>query len=215
VEEPSLETFKTDLALLRLSSRYFPFAADALMQRVDGGSQPLRVLRAEIDRYKDDPSAQGAWRIGGALTTLDAARSALEARMAVIGELRTNVERYEESPTRDVAQRLEAAIPALDSLRATLDDAARADLDVLLGHIRAILDRRERVDRFARTLVRSPVRVHAEAARASYERAAREQLRLVLALRIAAAEIAVAAIVALGAAIWLAGRRNRRPARAG
>jgi len=182
-EEAALETFKSDLALLRLSSRYLPLAAAALLQRAAGVRTP--------DAH-------------------EATRSALAARIEVIDELRTNVERYQETPTREIAQRIEAIVPVLGSLRATLDDDAQADLDVMLGHARVILDRRERVDRFTRNLVHSPTRAHVEAARAAYERAALRQAGTNVALRIAASEIGALGIIALGAAAWLGGRRPPR-----
>jgi hypothetical protein len=172
-EEASIELFKTDLALLRLSSRYFPIAADSLAHQGDTTSKQLALLRSDV-------------------------------------------ERFEEAPSREIAQRLEAEIPALEAVRASLDEARRGDLDVLLGHTRSILDRRERVDRTVRSIVRSPVRVDAEAARAAYERAARHEAATVLALRIVTAELAVVAIALLAAAAWTARRRSgsrpwRRP----
>jgi DAHL domain len=194
-EEASLETFKTDLALLRLSARYFPLAADALTRRTDGCAATRRPSSSDGD--------------AATLVPERATSSAHDQRIAAIGELRTNVERYEESPTREIAQRLEATIPALEALRPTLDEAVSGDLDVLLGHTRAILDRRERLDRFTRTLVRSPVRVHVEAAHAAYQRAARAESARLVELRLGAFALALASLLAMSAAVWT-GLRGRR-----
>lgn len=163
-EETALEQFKTDLALLRLSSHHLPIAADALMRHA-----------------ADNPS------------------------LAPTATLRSDVQRYDESPGRELAQRLELAISPLQTLRESLDEPARADLDALLGHARAILDRRERVDRFARALVDSPVRAHLEAARVAYERASRVHGRRLDALRVLAGMLALAGLFVLMSAV------RRRP----
>jgi hypothetical protein len=205
-EESSLETLKTDLALLRLSSRYFPIAAEALSHPDETSSRRLRALSGDMTRYQQAPAPELAWRITADLTALDTALTGVETRVGKVSALRADVERFEEAPTREVAQRLETEIPALDAARSTFEETARADLDVLLGHTRAILERRERVDRVVRTIVRSAVRADAEAARAAYERAARDVFGMSLALRIALAEIAAAALAFLAAACWSATR---------
>jgi hypothetical protein len=176
-EEAALEQFKTDLALLRLSSHYFPLAADAL------------IRRAQAD-VKGDRRRQ------------------LAGEVATLAALRSDVDRYEELPARDGMQRLEQGLSKLQTLRASLDDGAREELDVLSGHTRAILDRRERVDNFARTLVRSPVRVHLEAARAAYTRGARSHAQKVGALSVLSAVLALAGVLVLGS-LALASARGR------
>jgi len=176
-EEPALEQFKTDLALLRLSSHYFPLAADALMRR------------AEADGRRDR-------------------RSVLTGELATLAALRSDVERYEELPARDGLQRLEHGLSKLQTVRASLDDSAREELDVLSGHTRAIADRRERVDRFARALVRSPVRAQLEAARAAHEHDARRHAWRVGALQVLSAALALAGVVVL-ASVVLSGVRGR------
>jgi transcriptional regulator with XRE-family HTH domain len=167
-EESAIETFKTDLALLRLSSRYFPSAADAL----------------------PSPSA---------------------VKPQDLNALRSLVERFQEAPARELGQRLEAAISALDTVRATLleESAEREALTVLLGHARVILDRRERVERITRALLDAPVQAQLEAARSAYERAARQQLTRVMALRLVASELACAGLIALAIGGWRSTRRAR------
>jgi len=165
-EEGALEQFKTDLALLRLSSHYFPHAADALIQRAEGDIRQRR-------------------------------RSLLSGAIATLAALRTDMELYQERPGQEGSQRLELGLSKLQALRAALDDGAREELDVLSGHTRAILDRRERVDRFARSLLRSPVRAHLEAGRAAYERSARGRARLVGALQLLTALLALAGVLVL------------------
>lgn len=178
-EEAALEQFKTDLALLRLSSHYFPLAADALIRRAEAEGQHDR-------------------------------RSLLSRELATLAALRTDVERYEELPAHEGMQRLEHGLSKLQALRASLDEGAREELDVLSGHTRAILDRRERVDQFARTLVRSPVRVHLEAARVAYTRAARRHAQKLGALQVLSAALALAGVIVLASAAL---RRSRGTAR--
>lgn len=162
-EEAAVEQFKTDLTLLRLSSHYFPLAADALTRR------------AEADvRYRSD--------------------SPLARELTTLAALRTDVERYEELPAREGVQRMEQGLSKLQGLRPSLDVGAREELDVLSGHTRAILDRRERVDGFARRVARSPVRAHLEAARAEYERSARGYAWRVGALQVVSAVLALAGV---------------------
>lgn len=174
-EEPALENFKTDLALLRLASRYFPLAADALTQRATCAG----------DKH---PAAHGG---------------------AAIAELRTYVERYEDQPTPEIARRLEAALAELDAVLGALqaDDPERADMKVLLGHTRAILSRRERLDRFARTLARAPAHRHVEAAVRAYEHAARGQLVQLTVLRSLFGVLVTLGLVALGFAVKHTTRR--------
>jgi hypothetical protein len=176
-EEAALEQFKTDLALLRLSSHYFPLAADALTRR------------AEIDGQRRR-------------------RGLLSAALTTLASLRTDVERYEELPARAGMQRLEQGLSKLQTLRASLDGGAREELDVLSGHTRAILDRRERVDQFARRLVRSPGRVHLEAARAAYGRGALSHAQRAGALQVLSGVLALAGVSVL-AGVALNGLRRR------
>jgi hypothetical protein len=177
-EEAALEQFKTDLALLRLSSNHLPLAVDALIRRAEG-----------------EPRQRG--------------RELLRGELATLAALRTDVERYEELPARERIQRLEQGLSKLQALRASLDDSAREELDVLAGHTRAILDRRERVDRFARLLVRSPVRAHLEAARAAYARSALGHAQAVGALQVLSAVLALAGVSVL-ASVVLRSARGRR-----
>jgi hypothetical protein len=207
-EESSLETLKTDLALLRLSSRYFPIAANALSYKDESLSRQFNGLRVDVGRHEATPTPETTWRIAAELAAIDAARMELEKRAAKISALRADVERFEESPSREIAQRLEAEISALEASRAGFDEAAQAELDVLLGHTRVILDRSERVDRAVRAIGRSPVRVDAEEARTAYERAARREFGMALGLRIGALEIGALAVAFLAAAAWTAGRET-------
>lgn len=179
-EDAPLEQFKTDLTLLRLSSKHLPPAADALLRRAAAAPKPRQrnPLRAELD---------------------------------TLAALRTDAESYAQQPTTERAQHLEQGLSRLQTLRSALDDGAREDLDVLSGHARAILDRRERVDHLAKTLVRSPVRAHLEAARAAYERAARSHALKVGALQVLSAVLALAGLLILASAV-LRSLRARRAA---
>jgi hypothetical protein len=168
-EEAALEQFKTDLALLRLSSHYFPLVADALIRRAEADGQRRR-------------------------------RGALAGELATLAALRTDMDRYEELPAREYVPRLEHGLSRLQTLHPSLDADAREQLDVLSGYTRAILDRRERVDQFARTLARSPVRVHLEAARAAYERGARSHAQRVGALQVLSCVLALAGVAVLASA---------------
>jgi hypothetical protein len=178
-EETAIEQFKTDLALLRLSSHYVPLAADALIRRAD----------AETRRPR---------------------RSLLAGKLATLAALRTDVERYAERPAQDGVQRLENGLSELQTLRPSLDDGAREKLDMLSGYTRAILDRRERVDHFARTLVRSPVRVHLDAARTAYERSALSHARKVGALQTLSALLALAGVGVLASVVLRSVRGRTR-----
>jgi hypothetical protein len=166
-EETALEQFKTDMALLSLSSRLFPQAADALIRRAESDVRQRR-------------------------------RSPLSAELATLAALRTDMERFEERPGPEATQRLEHGLSELQAVRPSLDERAREDLDALSGHTRAMLDRRERVDRFVRTLVRSPMRHYLEAARAAYERSARARARNAGALQVLSALLALAGVIVLG-----------------
>jgi hypothetical protein len=177
-EEASVEQFKTDLALLRLSSYHFPLAADALIRRAEVAARNKR-------------------------------RSSLADELATLGALRTDVERLEELPAEEDMQRLEHGLSKLQALRASLDEGGREELDMLFGHTRAILDRRERVDQIARRLVRSPVRVHLEAARTAYERSARRQAQRVGALQMLSGVLALSGVIVL-ASVVLRSTRARR-----
>jgi hypothetical protein len=169
-EEPSTEQFKTDLALLRLSSYHFPLAADALTRRVEADARKKR-------------------------------RSSSSAELATLAALRTDVETLGGLPGHESMQRLEHGLSNLQTLRASLDDSGREELDMLSGHTRAILDRRERVDQTARMLVRSPVRVHLEAARAAYERSAQRQARKVGWLQMLSGVLALAGVSVLASVV--------------
>jgi hypothetical protein len=208
VEEAALETFKSDLALLRLSSRYFPSAADALSRPDAATSRALGALRAAISRLQVDTDhpQEVDWRIRGQLAALAAARSSADSMTAKVGALRADVERFEEMPTREVADRIDAEMQALTELRSSLSESVQADLTVLLGHTRAIVDRRERVDRTARAIARSSVRHDAEAALTAYEYAARSELAVARSWRIGVYETAAAAVLSCLAALWVYAR---------
>jgi DAHL domain-containing protein len=178
-EEATLEQLKTDLTLLRLSSQYFPLAADALIRRAE----------AEVRRP---------------------GRGLLSRELATLAALRTDVERYAELPVRESLPRLEHGLSQLQTVRASLDAGAREELDVLSGHTRAILDRRERVDQLTRSLVRSPARVHLEAARAAYAESARSQARRAGALSVLSGALALAG-VSLLASVVLRNARGSAP----
>lgn len=137
-------------------------------------------------------------------------RSALSDELTTLAALRTDLERYEELPAADVTQRLERELSTLQALRATLDDGGREELDVLVGHTRAILDRRERVDQFARVLVRSPVRAHLTAARTAFERSARGRAQQVGALQLLSGILALGGVMLLASAALRSARRPRR-----
>jgi hypothetical protein len=177
-EEASVEQFKTDLALLRLSLYHFPLAADAL------------IRRAEADARKER-------------------RSPLAGQLATLGALRTDMERLDELPAQEDMQRLEQGLSKLQTVRASLDDPGREALDMLSGHTRAILDRRERVDHMARLLVRSPVRVHLEAARAAYDRSSRRQAQKVGALQMLSGVLALAGVSVLASVVLRSARARR------
>jgi DAHL domain-containing protein len=177
-EEPSVEQYKTDLALLRLSSHHFPLAADAL------------IRRAEADARKER-------------------RGVLAGQLATLGALRTGMERLDELPAREDMQRLEQGLSKLQTLRASLDDGGREALDMLSGHTRSILDRRERVDHVARSLVRSPVRAQLEAARAVYERSSRRQAQKAGALQMLSGVLALTGVVVLASVVLRSARARR------
>jgi hypothetical protein len=143
------------------------------------------------------------WRIRGELAALAAARSSADTMAAKVGALRADVERFEEMPTREVADRIDSEVAALADLRSSVGESVQADLTVLIGHTRAILDRRERVDRTARTIARSPVRRNVEDARAVYEYEARNELALARSWRIGVYEAAAAAVLSFLAAVWV------------
>lgn len=134
-EEAAVEVFKTDLALLRLSSQYFPIAADLLME-----------------------------------SAADHSTRTLAAQHGTLRALRTDLERYGAAPSNELAQRIEANIALLSTLEA--DAAASADLSVMLGHARVILDRKERTDNFVRKISSSASGVHLKAARSAHALAA-------------------------------------------
>jgi hypothetical protein len=188
IEEAATETFKSDLALLRLSSRNFPRVADELQRRL-----------ASVDR-ESAPSRDPA----------------LAPMLQALAALRTNLEHYEASPSRETTHRLESSIAAVDALRQTLDpdDTLQGETAVLLGHTRVILERRERVDRFTRNLARSAVATHLEAARSAYELATRAPLARIIALRIVASELAALGLAAFATAAWLTSRNRRALKRA-
>jgi hypothetical protein len=160
-KEQSIETLKSDLALLRSSSRYFPVAAAALARRGDDVARQIEALRDDVERFQAIPSRAGADRIGAELAALDAAH-------------------------------------------APSDDAARADLVVVSGHARAIVERRERVDRLARAVAAGP---SAELARGAYEQRMRRSAVVLAASSVAAVLLGIAAL-AFGAVVLLAWRRQ-------
>jgi DAHL domain len=176
-QKPGLEQVMTEMALLRLSTRYFPVAAEAATGDGSGADA--------------DP----------------AAARAREVRQRAVRALRTDVEHYIESPASDVAGRLEAEITDLGAARADLDEQGRADLDALLGHARVIRDKRERVDVAVRQVVRSEGAADAREALTAYERASRYMATRATALRIAAAELVAACFALLVAAAWRARAR--------
>lgn len=137
-------------------------------------------------------------------------RSPLSGELGTLAALRTDMERYQERPGKEGSQRLEHGLSKLHVVRASLDDGAREELDMLSGHARAVLDRRERVDRFARLVVRSPVRAHLEAARAAYERSARGRARMVGALQVLSVLLALAGVVVLGSVVLRGARARAR-----
>jgi hypothetical protein len=201
--ESLLETLKTDLALLRLSSRYFPIAAGALARPDDASTSRLNALRGDLRHYEGTGTPEVGWRISSELAGLDAVGKERDLRTSRVNALRADVERYQEVPTREIAQRLESEIGLLEESRPLFAAATRGDLDILLGHSRAILDRRERVDRTARAVVHSPLHADLEAARALYERSTRHDYATASVLRMAAAELGAAAFGLLAAAAWM------------
>jgi hypothetical protein len=180
VEEAAIERFKTTLALFRLASRSFPVAADALS-------------------YCDDAGAPAA--------TQDAAEGAplpCERLAHKVASLRTDVERYEVAPQRELAEGIEHDIQALDDLQSQLDPTRQAEVSALLGHARAILDHRPRVDRMARDLVTSTGRAEGRAALQEFERVAGHDAAMEAALRIAAAELLALFVLLLAVVVWRA-----------
>jgi hypothetical protein len=173
-EERALESLKTDLALLRLSTRDFPSVAEAIARATDpsgGVAQRQLTLPSEAARRQ-------------------------------LASLQSDVERYQDFPARDVALRLETQIAALDANHGSFPEAAQSELDVLLGHARSILDRRERVDRLTRSVARSPARLDAEQARSAYERAARREIVTAWVMRVTAAWSGATALVLLALGGW-------------
>jgi hypothetical protein len=169
-EEVSIERFKTDLALLRLASRYFPLAADALSYP-DNASAPAGAQDAATDAGTDAGIVPG------------------ERLVPTVASLRTDVERFQVAPRRDVADRIARQLEELEELGPELDSQRQSDLAALIGHTRAILDHRERVDSVVRTLMASGDRADFRAAREELERVARHDSAMEVALRIAAAEL--------------------------
>jgi hypothetical protein len=208
--ESLLETLKTDLALLRLSSRYFPIAAGALARPDDASTGHLKALRSDLRHFEGTDTPEVGWRISSELAGLDAVGKERDLRTSRVNALRADVERYQEVPTREIGQRLEGEISLLEESRPLFAAATRGDLDILLGHTRAILDRRERVDRTARTVVHSPLHTDLEAARAVYERSARQDFATASVLRLAAAELGAVAFALFAAAAWMFVARRAR-----
>lgn len=184
--EGVVEQFKTDLALLRLSSRHFPLAADALLRRADADVRAGR-------------------------------RSALAGELATLAALRTDVRRLQELPAPEHAQRLEQGLSRLQAVRAALDEAGREELDMLSGHARAIIDRRERVDRLVRELVHSPLHEHLAAARSAHGRSERRRARQVGALQMLSGVLALGGLLVLASAAVRSARERgpRAPASPG
>jgi hypothetical protein len=186
-EEAVIERFKTNLALLRLASRSFPGAADALS-------------------YCDDARVPTAADAGVSTAVPDAGTNGAPApceRLArKVALLRTDVEVYVDSPRREVAERSEHDIQALEELQSELDPARQGQVGALLGHARAILDHRPRVDLIARDLVTSTGRADGRAAFEEFERVARHDSAMEAALRIAAAELLALFVLLLGALVW-------------
>jgi hypothetical protein len=181
MEEAAIERFKTTLALFRLASRSFPVAADALS-------------------YCDDAGAQAAVQDAAA----EGAPAPCERLARKVASLRTDVERYEVAPQRELAEGIEHDIQGLDDLHSQLDPARQAELSALLGHARAILDHRPRVDRMARDLLTSTGRAEGRAALQEFERVAGHDAAMEAALRIAAAELLALFVLLLAAIVWRA-----------
>ena len=129
-EEAMVEGFKTNLALLRLSSGYFSLAADELLRSFDRGTSAA-ASDAGIGSVVEDPAARA------------------------VASLRASVERFQIAPNGETEEAIEHALEELDSIEPTLEPPRQTDLRALIGHTRAILDRRERVDRTARMIVAS------------------------------------------------------------
>jgi DAHL domain-containing protein len=193
----------------------------AAAERLALAAAALTLEEAGLEQFKTDLallslSAHDFPRAADALTrraeddVRQRRRSPLAGELATLGALRSDMERYQARPAQDVVQRLERGLSRLQAVRAALDDAAREELDLLSGHARAVLDRRERVDRFARSLVRAPVRAHLEAARAALERSTRQRARRVGALQVLSALLALAGIGVLGGVVLSAARARAR-----
>jgi hypothetical protein len=209
--ESSLETLKTDLALLRLSTRYFPIAAGALSHPDDATATHLNALRTDLNQFEGTAATpEVGWRISNELAGLDAIRQERELRTSRVNALRADVERYQEVPTREVVQRLEGEISVLEESRPRLDAPTRGDLDVLLGHTRAILDHRARVDHTVQAVLHSLLHTDLAQARAMYERSVRRDFAMASQLRMALAEIWAGAFVLFAAAAWTVVVRRER-----
>ena len=91
-QDPAVEQFKTDLALLRLSSYHFPLAADALIRRAESDirRQPrsplaaelatLAALRTGIERVEERPANEDLQRVEHGLSKLQTVRASLDDR---------------------------------------------------------------------------------------------------------------------------------------
>ena len=86
----AVEQFKTDLALLRLSSYHFPLAADALIRRAESDirRQPrsplaaelatLAALRTGVERVEERPASEDMQRLEHGLSKLQTLRASLD-----------------------------------------------------------------------------------------------------------------------------------------
>lgn len=91
-QEAAVEQFKTDLALLRLSSQHFPLAADALMRRAESDPRKrarnllaaelanLAAMRSAVERLDVLPGHEDRERLELGLSRLQTLRASLDDR---------------------------------------------------------------------------------------------------------------------------------------
>lgn len=176
-----LERFKSNLTLLQLASGFVANAHEHAWQELLALLQALRSEQANGRRT---------------VSTTDALAN-FEQTLTVIGHLQAQVGRYQQAPSQETRTALHSAIEAATAVGSGLPLGLQQELGVLLGHTRAILERRERVDELTRPLLQTPWRAELEAAREAYQLTAERNAQQVLILRITAAELGGIGLLAL------------------
>jgi len=187
--------------------RSAPRAAARLRARGPRYAQAADALdRMAEDAHKDEQAVESLKTDLSLLRSssiyFPAAAAALQRDEALahkVEAVRADVERFELGPTREIAQRLDVEIGALEQARTSSaqGEAAQVDLGVVIGHARAVVERRERADRTAQALAQSAARADADDARAAFERAIRHDVALAATLRSLLPVVALALLGAL------------------